>query len=178
MSTQSSSTSPPEPLVGSHRTKPLAWLETRFGIPPSVFDAYTLYRPRGRDIVVLKTSDVPLAPTPPLLVGMTLLRMNGRLPKPTTEAAMMFGAHATNHIVGIDQSQATAFIHYQAIAVTADQTSNCTSKGYVLVRFGERTLGVGFFHPAASGGTVDSLFPKAWGGVQMKQVVIPGGTGT
>lgn len=168
--------SAPTLLTNQERTKPLAWLEERFGLPRTLFDNYVLYRPDNRDIVLLSHMDAPRAPATLLSMGMTLLRMHMKIPKPTTEAAMTFGHYATKHVVRIDHQQATAFIHGQSFALSLEQAQLCTSKGYVLVRYLANTLGVGFFHPAKDGGTVRSLFPKAWGGVQVKHVAIPNET--
>lgn len=168
----------PAPLTGEARAQPLDWLDHRFGISPAVFAAYDLYRIADGDIDVLHKAAAPTAPLPPLLLGLTLLRMNHKVPKPTTEAAMTFGHHATRHVIALTSQQANAFIHRATLTLPAARTSRCATRGYVLVCFAERGLGVGFYEPNADGGTVKSLFPKAWAGVQMQHVVIPDGIET
>ena len=46
--------------------------------------------------------------------------------------------------------------------MTPVQAAACAGTGFVVVRHEGIALGVGLFRADASGGTVDSHFPKAW----------------
>ncbi|MGM0555771.1 MAG: hypothetical protein ACQEVA_05290 [Myxococcota bacterium] len=139
-------------------------LEDHFGIPSETFDPYLFVRVNTKNIhIVPREMAPPLSPSPDVL-GMHLLRTNMLYPKITTAAAMTFGPLATRNIVELGQDGADAFLSRSTYSVTAEQTSACTGRGYVLPKHEELVLGVGFFAPNEDSKPAElrSMFPKAW----------------
>jgi hypothetical protein len=142
----------------------VALLEDHFGIPSATFDPYLFVRVNTKSIhIVPRELAPPVRPSPDVL-GMHLLRTNMLYPKITTAAAMTFGPLATRNIVPLEQTGADAFLSRTTHRVTAEQTSACTGRGYVLPKHEELVLGVGFLAPDDDSGEAElrSMFPKAW----------------
>lgn len=137
----------------------LALLEERFGIPSRVFDPYILFRRSGKYLALVPHGHRPPAHPTPEVTGLPFLRVQLRYPKLTTAAAQLFGAQAVKNVAPLTRVQADAFLARQTFPLSDEQTTRCTGTGYVLARYGETTLGVGFYREG--GGTLRSLFPKA-----------------
>ncbi|WP_022835531.1 hypothetical protein [Salisaeta longa] len=136
----------------------LQLMEERFGIPPDVFDAWVMVRPGKKKIYL-----VPPDCTPPATyrsVGLPFVRPAMKYPKPTTEAVLQFGHHATQNVIAATAAQATAFMHRAPFAATETQRAACTGRGYVIIRYQDMALGIGFW-TADDAHTVRSMFPKA-----------------
>ena len=141
-------------------------LEERFGIPPATFDRYIFFRKNDKYISIA-TRDL-LVPTSPATesIGFYFLKTSMKQPKLTTQAAMAFGQAATRNVVTVTRSQLEAYLNRESISLTSDQSSACTGRGYVLIRYAGRVYGVGLYVPEEERETVRSLFPKHWAGVQ------------
>lgn len=138
-------------------------LKTRFGIPPSTFDGYTLVRPQSRKLhLVPKDHRPPQRPTPDT-VGLPFLRVQMAVPKLTTAAAMQFGQHATRNVIDATAGQTEAYLARDAFAPSPDQLVPCTARGYVVVRYSGGGIGIGFLEDdPATAPAVRSMFPKGW----------------
>lgn len=148
---------------------PAPWLDVlvaRYGFDPALFADYAWLRTnRKRLSLAVAELDPPDAPEPDSM-GVYVLRTYGTYPKLTTAAAMLFGAHATRHVVDVDRPQANDYVSRTPFTVTPAQAARCTSRGHVLVRHRELTLGVASFEPGDDGGgTIHSMFPKTWAGI-------------
>lgn len=138
-------------------------LEARFGIPPEVFEPFAFFRVNKKNLHIAPRDLRPPTHPRPDVLGMHLLRTNMHYPKLTTAAAMAFVAHATHNIVPVDEAGADAFLSRVEHPLCAERAARCTSRGYVLAQYREMTLGVGFYQPSEhEGGTLRSMFPKAW----------------
>lgn len=137
-------------------------LEERFGIPPSTFDGYALVRPQSKKLYLVPADHTPPARPAPETIGLPFLRVKMKVPKLTTAAAMQFGEHATRNVIDATAAQAEAYLTRQDIAAPTEALARCTGRGYVLVRHGGQTLGVGFLTLDDGRGTVESMFPKSW----------------
>lgn len=140
----------------------LKQVDRRFGIPPSTFDDYVFVRPNSKKVHLVPRDHRPPSRPEPMSLGMPFIRTYLKYPKLTTAAAMTFGHAATRNVVPADEEQLTAFLTRRPFEASAAQTKSCTGRGYVLVRFKELTLGVGFYKPSARGGIVNSMMPKVW----------------
>ena len=88
--------------------------------------------------------------------GLGLLRIGMKVPKPTTAAAMLFGASAAQPgaVVDLTPEQMDRYLHRQ------DCTAADGGPGYVLVRCEDIIAGVGRMSPGSN--AVESLYPGAW----------------
>lgn len=139
---------------------PFEIIEERFGIPPGVFEGFTLVRyGRKHEVLVpeslLRETDLDIESA-----GIPFVRINVPEPKLTTAAAMCFGHHATRNYVQLEYPEAQAYVSRKGITLRPEQAATCTSDGYVLVQHNGITLGVGFLHVEDL--VLNSLYPKSW----------------
>lgn len=140
-------------------------LDDRFGIPPATFDPFLFVRVNRKNLHLVPREHAPPVSPEADVIGMHILRTNMLYPKVTTSAAMTFGPLATRNIVDLGEAGADGFLSRTTQRVTAEQTSACTGRGYVLAKHEELVLGVGFFAPDdddSGAGEVRSMIPKAW----------------
>jgi len=134
-------------------------LNERFGIEPAAFDGLQLLKKSGRDIYAAAGDHRP----PQLadcISGLPLFHMHSRLPKPTTSCATAFGPMAERNVVDASKGQLQNYLARRPFALKKDQVNACdASSGYVLVRFKNAVMGVGYYDK--SEGAVASLFPKS-----------------
>lgn len=148
-------------LDDAERTRWLALVTERFGMPTASFDGFDMAIPNAKTVhLVPRALAVPARPEP-ASVGLPFLRIHLRYPKLTTGAAMQFGTLATRNAVDATDEQADHYLARERFLLTTTQRDRCTGMGYVLVRYHELTLGVGLYLGAEKG-VVTSMFPKAW----------------
>ncbi len=141
----------------------LATVKERFGIEADAYDGYTFYEGQKSRVYVVgaehyRPPEIDLEPS-----GMLFMRMASRYPKPTTAAALAFGAKATRNIIDLNKDQIFPYLHRETYPVSVEQVRWCTGKGYVLVRYKGYTLGTGLYFPNNDGsGRLESLYPKGW----------------
>lgn len=128
------------------------WTE-RFGSSPKDFANWSFHQ-RGQVIwVTHKDTKIPEGLTPES-VGMCLVRLKGKYPKPTTHAVMKFGHLATQNVVDLNEEEALRFMRRELLDFPLeDQTP-----GYVIARRGEVYLGCGLWIE----GRLTSQIPKRW----------------
>ena len=146
--------------VEEEREPWLSILHDRFGLAPSLFDDYLLFRPSRKRLYLFNRDHRPPEKPAPDSIGMHFMRVEGRYPKLTTGAAMLFGQQATKNVVDLTADQVRAFFFLQPIAVTAVQASQIEGNGYVIVRYETAVVGQAVYY--ADHQQLDSLFPKAW----------------
>jgi hypothetical protein len=101
-----------------------------------------------------------------------------KVPKLTTEAAVAHGELATKNTLVLDTVQAARFLERKSATLSQRQCSSCEGPGYVFVRYGGQTLGMGYLHGPESDAVaeartasqtgepyLESWFPKEWGEV-------------
>ncbi|MEM1096941.1 MAG: hypothetical protein AAGJ10_20275 [Bacteroidota bacterium] len=147
----------------------LALVHDRFGLPLRLFDSYDLYRATSQTLYLVP-NNLPVEP-PPLFAGFAFLRDQTRYCKLTTAAAIAYAPHATRNVARLDPKQARAFLDRETFAFAPDAT--CSGTGFMLVQHGALPLGLAFY--SAERGTLRSLFPKAWSGVQHASIVMNAG---
>ncbi len=149
------------PMESSDWLRPLT---ERFGIPKSAFDGVTLIRRGNRHVHALSDGHLaPYAPAPEML-GLPVIRRKSLPLKPTTSAVLRWGRHATRNRIDLDAPQRDAFLRRHTCLVTAEQRTDCTGPGYVIVRFAGYVIGLGqlIFDRESPQVRLLSLVPKAW----------------
>ncbi len=150
----------PHPPLPLEHEPWLTQLCARFGFNREVFDPYEIIRWSKRGVyVVNKDHFVPESPQPDA-VGMLFMRTDGRFPKLTTAAGMLFGKHATQNNIEMRAEQADAYFARQDFQPTPSQITQCTATGYVILSYQNVPVGVGIYHSKSQ--TVESNFPKGW----------------
>jgi NOL1/NOP2/sun family putative RNA methylase len=149
----------PQPPIPSLQS-PIPKLCDRFGFSPELFADYKILRMSKRGLHIVN-SDHQLLQTPkPDAIGMMFMRTDGKFPKMTTAAGMLFGKHATKNIIEITKEQAGAFFTRQTFAVSDAQIENCTGTGYVVLCLQNTAVGISVLHTKSQ--TIESSFPKGW----------------
>lgn len=160
---------PPLPLELIDGAPWMALLEERFGIPPRVFDEHVWHQP-NRKLVSIVTRDhaAPLRPEP-ISIGLPFFRTNLTYPKMTTGATLLFGHHATRHVVALRPEQVDPYyMRASQIVLDEAQLGSCESSGYVIVTFDGVVLGQSVYFVAGEREGVElphrmqSLYPKAF----------------
>lgn len=160
-------TATPEPPVRSKfdPAPALRLLKNRFGIPPSAFDGLSLFR-KNDNYVSITTDEIrSLNRSTP--EGLSFIKTNLTHHKLTTQAAMCFGHAADKNFVSLEAHQVRPYLHRQRFYASMSQVRRCTGFGYVIIRFGAHSLGMGMYRPVVGGAWIDSLFPKNWAGVHL-----------
>jgi NOL1/NOP2/fmu family ribosome biogenesis protein len=142
----------PEWLEGAERSHLLGFLQTRFGIPESVFANHHLLR-RGSTVWLLSKDDrlMNLASLPVKSVGLPLLRQAKMHLKPTTAALQLFGVYADKNIVSLAQDQLQDLVEKKEI-----KGEFGISPGYVIIATETIIIGCGLSLP----GRLISQFPR------------------
>ena len=133
-------------------------LSTRFGIDRNAFDDLQLLKKSRRDIYAVAADHRPPRMAK-CISGLPLFHMHFKYPKPTTSCATAFGFRADRNRIDLYPDQLQAYLRRKPFALRKDQDRSCDSSGYVLVRYQNAVLGVGFYEQNQS--LVDSLFPKS-----------------
>lgn len=113
----------------------------------------------GRRYVQVAAADhAPPEPDARVQAGIPAVGVQARPPKPTTAAALAFGARARRHVVEVTPGEADAYLRREAIQVEPERRPAGEGPSFVLVRYRGYALGVGEHRQ----GRIASLFPKAW----------------
>lgn len=140
----------------------LGLFEERFGVPAETFRDYAFYRANVQAIWTVRR-DLLLPSRPkPYAVGMPFYYYRMIHPRPTTPAVLRWGHLATRHLAELGAEQIGPFIGYQDVPQTAEQEA-AFSRGYWLMRFRGRLLGVGLATTDDADRPVfRALTPKFW----------------
>jgi NOL1/NOP2/sun family putative RNA methylase len=134
----------------------------RFGIAGEVWGRFVVHRANVNGLhLAARDHRPPLRPAPEG-VGVAFLKTRLRHPKPSTAAAMLLAAAATENVVELDSEQVRAYLDRETFPLEARQSEACSGTGYVLVRRCGHGLGVAFYD--ADKRSLRSLFPKRWTG--------------
>jgi hypothetical protein len=85
--------------------------------------------------------------------------MHFRYPKPTTSCAATFGRKAGRNVIDASSGQLQAYLARKPFTLQKDQAQACDGSGYVLMRYHNAVMGVGFYDQNQN--VVASLFPKS-----------------
>jgi NOL1/NOP2/fmu family ribosome biogenesis protein len=91
--------------------------------------------------------------------GLPLFHMHFKYPKPTTSCAAAFGRKADRNVIDASYEQLQAYLARKPFTLQKDQIQSCDGGGYVLVRYQNAVLGVGFYDQNQY--VVASLLPKS-----------------
>ena len=138
----------PEP----QRSTLLGYFTTRFGIPLTVFDGFSvLLRHKTYTMVSATPTIERLARLKVDMVGLPILRHIQQHLKPTTAVLQHFGPQATRHVIALSDDQ------WGVLLREREQPLNLAIQpGYVILRYADAILGCGLYTP----GRLRSQLPK------------------
>ena len=152
----------PHELSGDERDYVIDVVSRRFGIDPRVFDSYRFERTGKKYVTIAVADHRPPEGLSIASTGMPFLRVNLPHPKLTTAAAMLFGSHATRNVLSFSSDRARAYVRRVDLQQSDWPAEIALEPGYVLVRWGEVTLGLGLLLPTPAGLRLKSLYPGRW----------------
>lgn len=138
-----------------------ASLTERFGFLPAWLAQTGFYWHNGNLFAVAE----PHFPIPALETescGLMLLRASINHPKMPTGMANRLARHVKCNVVDLDEPQRELYLRREKCELCPEQIANCTSDGYVFVRFGGFGLGQGSLDRTRGSIELLSLFPKGW----------------
>jgi len=91
--------------------------------------------------------------------GLPLFHMHFQYPKLTTSCAATFGPTAGRNVIDASSSQLQAYLARKPFTLKKDQARACDGSGYVLMRYHNAVVGVGFYDQNQD--VAASLFPKS-----------------
>ncbi len=130
------------------RARVVEIMGSRFGIPSEAFEGVSFYL-RGRNVWAFSLPEIPDLAWE--TVGLRVISVRGRVPKPTTAALQLFGRHATKNVVDLGTEDALKFAAGERQRISAP-----VEDGYVVVSHGGDVLGCGQYLD----GELISLLPK------------------
>lgn len=159
----------------------------RFGLDDHHLSSFRYRRSGRRFLMAFPEDHRPGLPFEPFSTGLAILRINGRMPKPTTRAAIAFGHATLSNRVLLDREQSLRFVSGLDSHPQPAGSAGITSPGWVLVAHGRITLGVGIavpadVPPAADPGipntdrdswVIESLYPKYFAGLSRPAPTLP-----
>ena len=132
-----------------------------FGLPQNMFDDLRTIRAGRRLKLISDDHQIPDLPEIQA-TGLTLTNDTAKVPKLSTEAAMAYGGIATRNVIDLSPAERTAFMSQQHIALSSEQLTGCSEKGYVIARADGIVLGIGMLRRDSEASTLESQFPKNW----------------
>jgi len=92
------------------------------------------------------------------------MRANSLYPKLSTPIAQLMGLRLQHHYVTLSREQIELYMRRELITLHPEQMVHVSETGYVIVRYNEIVLGVGFIKKPGNDPPqlMESLFPKAW----------------
>ena len=132
------------------------WSET-YGGPADVLASFAFFQ-RGGKTVWVAARGVELRGLDPVdAVGIPFVRMESRVWKPTSVAALAFGSAATRNVVELQDNEMRAFLGRETVELgDDDRRRELPNRGFVIVRYRGVPLGCGQWRPDA----VVSCVPK------------------
>ena len=138
----------------------LAILEGRFGIPRDVFADLLIFR-ANRSTLQIARRDLELPRRPdPVAVGIPFFYLKMRNPRPTSAAAILFGARADRNVLDLDEARVADFAFGREIPLGED--AGIDGPGYVIARFRGSVVGLGHCRAEGDGLVLKGMMPKAW----------------
>ncbi len=141
----------------------LAILAERFGIPRRIFADHLVFRARASGLSIARRDlELPRRPEP-AAVGIPFFYFGMRHPRPTSAAAIRFGAHAERNVVDLDERRVTDFVFGREIPLRDEDAARVDGAGYVLGRYRGNVIGLGHCREDEEGGLVlKGMVPKSW----------------
>lgn len=138
-------------------------LMARYQFPESLLQHYHLEQSSNRGIYMMNGDHT----TPEVLSkdvsGLIFMKTGTNYPKLTTGAAAILGNHATQNVVSLTDTQFERYLKREDIKLTSEQVINCSSTGFVIVRYRGHTAGLGLYLSPHGDKPprLQSLFPKS-----------------
>lgn len=134
------------------------WWHERYGTPPDLFAALAFFR-RGQATVWVASASVQLEGLAVVDgVGVPFARVGGQVWKPTSSAAIQFGAAATRNVVEVTAPEAELLLARSPVLLEPhDPRRQLPNRGYVLARLHGVPIGCVLWR----GTHIESCIPKA-----------------
>ncbi|MBO6781302.1 MAG: hypothetical protein JJ896_16720 [Rhodothermales bacterium] len=146
------------PETGDVRSM-LEFVQTEFGLAPDWSRDLRFQLRPGKSLDAVST-DLDEAPgLKPVQRGFSFLRLSGRVPKLTTQAALWLGSRPTRQVTTVSRESLWAFLRGDAVSPGPTPAGF----GFAQVRCEGLPFGVGLYRP--DDGALDSLYPRSWGGL-------------
>lgn len=126
----------------------LAYFETRFGLPRSLFSPFVLLAGEGGRVYLGPRSFPDLRDT--VHVGLPAARI-GRTIKPSSQLIQLIGRHATKNVVQLTKHEAAAYLLGDDLPSRGN-----AADGHVILMFGGMALGCGLLRD----GIIKNRLPK------------------
>ncbi len=146
--------------VTEEREPWLTILADQFGIDPTHFDDFVIFRESRRGVYIANRDQQPPQKPKPDTVGMLFMHTDGRYPKLTTASTIQFGRFATKNMIDLEPEQVQTFMARQNFNVAPAQLADVSGTGYVILRYRGYVVGLGVYREHL--GLVESLYPKGW----------------
>jgi 16S rRNA (cytosine1407-C5)-methyltransferase len=137
----------------------MSFFEELYGLPDGWTDSLRGCIRASKGLDVVRVDHTPNLPFDVISRGLCLARVNGRVPKLTTQGSLFLGSRITHQFVTLDRSQTVRFMKGEAVTPSAAHAVF----GYVQVRCHDLPVGVGLYDP--SRGILESQYPGSWGGL-------------
>jgi 16S rRNA (cytosine1407-C5)-methyltransferase len=145
----------------------IAEMQQRFAIDADPLRKWQFLMPGKRGIFVTNADNLALDPQFLPRVnfdskGLFFLKTKISYPKLSSGGAMLLGKHIKRHCVELTADQVECYRQREDVSLANHQLINCTSTGYVVVKYDNYYLGMGilFWREGVDHMTMRSLFPK------------------
>ncbi|MFO7820784.1 MAG: RNA methyltransferase [Lentisphaeria bacterium] len=134
-----------------------------FGIDPKTIDQLKTVQGRGNQLFLTADDHFPPAYFETADTGLRSLRLDGAEPKLTHPGTLFLGKYATCNIVPLSEERAMLFMRRKAMDLTTEELCKCNGTGYVIVKHGGFTCGLGQLRRAPEGHHfLTSNYPRRW----------------
>lgn len=122
------------------------WWEEKYGLPEHSLAGYSFFQ-RGRSKVWIGAREIDMKGLSKIDgTGIPCIRVDSRVWKPTTVAAILLGAGAQRNAFELEENEVTTFLRAEMIpCVTDDPRRAGAEPGYAIARFNGVSLGCGLW---------------------------------
>lgn len=145
---------PPRLAPSADAPQWLALLQDQFGWAD--LSGWTLFEPNRKTVGIASADMTPPAGVTNAGIGVGLVRKAMAYPRPTTAAAMLFGARATRGVVDVAPPVMDAFLRRRDVEIPRPDGGG----GHVLLRCEGVVAGIGRYRGDTC--VVESFYPGAW----------------
>ncbi|MFT5142346.1 MAG: 16S rRNA C967 or C1407 C5-methylase (RsmB/RsmF family)/NOL1/NOP2 [Rhodothermales bacterium] len=147
------------PIENPQVTSIMSFFEELYGLSHGWDDSLRGFIRASKGLDVIRNDHAPDLSINVFAHGLCLARVNGRVPKLTTQGSLFLGSRITRQFVTLDRPQTVRFMQGESVEPTATEAVF----GYVQVRCHDLPVGVGLYDP--SRGMLESQYPGSWGGL-------------
>lgn len=128
-----------------------------YDFPESAFTNYQFFR-RGKKNIFVAKKEVRLSELA-FHQGIPFLKINIKIPKLTSVAALKFGTYARKNTLKLNSQQLASYVGRKIFKLEPGQIKNCDFHTYALFFYEHSCIGMGIFDEELN---CAGLMPKAW----------------